>query len=160
MNHAKHSQQPENVLNCDGRPAHMNDCWICNDPDAIVLDSTRILVFRQPLINGHIVLAPKTHAESWSDVSPDERSALFSKIGEIESTMKKELDCEKVYVMSIGDADLHMHFHIVPKSKNSPSLGAFIFGLEGWASKQDLNTEDNEKLSNEIRESIRRALKE
>ena len=46
-------------------------------------------------------------------------------------------EIEKCYLVSIGDVDLgHLHFHILPKGKEDPSLGPFIFGDEGWLNSQ------------------------
>ena len=57
----------------------MSNCFICDDNEAIVIhDCIKVLTFSQPLINGHIVLAPVSHATSWKDLTALEKEKLFT----------------------------------------------------------------------------------
>ena len=125
----------------------MEDCWICQSIDHVIVGSLKILTFHKPLVNGHLVLAPVEHVENWQGLNKESSSALLSKIGEIEKIMKEYLECEKIYIMSIGDMDKHVHFHVVPKMSESVGMGKFIFGEEGWVSNTDQSNEENESKS-------------
>ena len=59
----------------------------------------------------------------------------------------------KFYVAAVGDVDLHFHIHLLPRQPETPGLGPFIFGAEGWASMIEAGMDDEA-----VRDDIRRAL--
>ena len=115
------------------------DCFICQTKAGdrtTSADNLAVAVpFRNPCFPGHVVVAPAAHR----DVD-DTLDAEWTAIGQVArqataGIREKSPDIEKCYLVAIGDVDRgHLHFHVLPKRKDDPSLGPFVFGESGWTS--------------------------
>lgn len=138
------------------------DCRICELSSADVLvSSERSEAFYspEPLAAGHLVVAVRAHKPTMADLSASEASDLFSLARDIVSVAQERLGTEKFYLAAVGDVDKHFHLHLLPKKKDDPGLGPFIFGPAGWKSKLAVPEAPGEELTEAIRRLGERAAK-
>lgn len=113
------------------------DCFICRTRESIGTTSPNggavVVPFRNPSFPGHSVVAPMAHRDL-EQTTDAEWLAMGQLARETSRTMREDNpDIDKCYLVSIGDVDRgHLHFHILPKGKQDPPLGPFIFGDSGW----------------------------
>ena len=114
-------------------------CFICaTTNDDKILSTDRLassLPFRDPVFPGHTVVAPESHVEL-EDVSGEEWQAIGEMLRRTSRAIRgSNAEIEKVYLVAIGDVDRgHLHFHLLPKHRNGPGLGPYVFGGDGWVS--------------------------
>ena len=89
--------------------------------------------FRDPCFSGHVVVAPAAHRDV-DDTLDAEWAAIGQVTREVTARMRhNNPEIEKCYLVAIGDVDRdHLHFHVLPKSKEDVSLGPYVFGEFGW----------------------------
>lgn len=117
-------------------------CFICTAKSRTAQGSAEIassdglalaIPFRAPQFPGHTVIAPAAHHDL-EDVTDAEWVAI-GQLARQASRRHRSQDpqTEKCYLVAIGDVDRgHLHFHLLPKRHDDPSLGPFVFGDAGW----------------------------
>jgi len=117
----------------DTKPAKPQ-CFICDaaqiqpkTPDAterLVIDvdeHTVIMLNRYPYTNGHLMVCPKKHVSSLSDLNAIERASLMEATEKTERLLKAALNCQGFNVgMNLGrcaGAGMpgHIHVHVLPR---------------------------------------------
>ncbi len=74
-----------------------------------------------PVSEGHTLILPRRHVESFTDLSPDEAAALIASGQLIAAQLKRTLEgCEGVNLSladgaSAGQEVPHVHLHIIPR---------------------------------------------
>lgn len=112
-------------------------CFICqakgNSGTASANGQAVAVPFRNPAFPGHCVVAPAAHRDLEETTDAD-WLAMGQLARQTSKTFRDENpDVEKCYLVAIGDVDRgHLHFHVLPKEKEGPSLGPFVFGDAGW----------------------------
>lgn len=108
----------------------MKSCVFCEIaagrlPAARVYEDDRVVAFfpRHPVTEFHTLVIPKHHAADIFDVGADDFSAVASAIRHISHAYQEMLGIGDVQIVSSngGDAQqdvFHLHFHIVPRSKD------------------------------------------
>jgi diadenosine tetraphosphate (Ap4A) HIT family hydrolase len=83
-----------------------------------------------PMI-GWLVLKPLRHVEAIADLTSDEAEALGPLLQRITRAVTEVLAPEKVYVVMLGEAVAHIHFHLVPRAHEVPEerRGPAVFSL-------------------------------
>ena len=104
------------------------DCIFCKiaagDIPAIkVREDDASLAFMDvgPLAEGHVLLIPKTHAETLDDLSADQAAALGRHLPALVGAVKFATGCEGVNVLQNNGRVAHqvvphVHFHIIPRN--------------------------------------------
>ena len=104
---------------------------------------------------GHCTVVLKKHICSISEIPEDQFPSVFSLIARVSRALEKKYDCEKTYLLSIGDQVNHLHFHLIPKHKDKCSMGKYcftaLFEAEGRRSPSD---SDRILLANEVKELL------
>ncbi len=75
-----------------------------------------------PCSEGHTVVLPKGHVESFNDMAPEEISALFITVCRINKAINKALGVDGSNIgLNVGPAAgqvvPHVHVHIIPRTK-------------------------------------------
>lgn len=100
------------------------DCFFCNLPeDRIASESIRFWIVRDayPVTEGHTLIIPKRHAQTWFDLTEQEQS----EVNHLLSNQRKELlqlhpdisgfnigmNCGE----SAGQTIFHCHIHLIPR---------------------------------------------
>jgi len=100
------------------------DCFFCNLPkERIVSESIRFWIIRDayPVTEGHTLIIPKRHAETWFDLTEQEQA----EVNHLLASQRKELlelypdisgfnigmNCGE----SAGQTIFHCHIHLIPR---------------------------------------------
>jgi len=88
-----------------------------------------------PVVVGHIVIQPRRHVESLTDLRADEIADIIRLIWKYSKALALAMDPkpEKIYLCMFSEStDWHLHFHIVPRSEQIPQKerGGNIFNRE------------------------------
>jgi len=104
---------------------------------------------------GHCVIDLKKHKKSVSELDMDEYTSICELITKVSRALEKKYDCDKTYLLSIGDKVEHIHFHLIPKHKDKCSMGVYCFDrlqeIEGVRKPSD---SELNALATEIRKII------
>ncbi|NDC39221.1 MAG: HIT family protein [Proteobacteria bacterium] len=102
-------------------------CRILNNelPGSRVMEDARTIAFLDihPVAEGHTLVMPRRHVESFTDLSPEEVSALFSSGQLIATHLKTVLkNCEGITLsladgVSAGQEVPHVHLHLIPRKQ-------------------------------------------
>ncbi len=108
----------------------------------------------RPLLRGMLILQPKRHVEHIHELTIDEISASAPIIRNLCISVNKVLAPEKIYVCSFGEGVKHVHFVILPRSKEMPSNGARVLREvieeNKWACTKQEAIEVADKLKREL----------
>lgn len=74
-------------------------------------------------VSGYVYIEPKRHVENWTDFTDEELTTVGPLIKRVEVALKTELSIERAYVLTISEAVRHIHFHIIPRLKESNFKG-------------------------------------
>lgn len=109
----------------------MNDCVICkkhqkNDFPRIY-ESESVIVCHHPVVSeeigayqGHLFVETKRHITSFAEFSDQEAAELGVIYKKATVLLESELGAEHVYSYRIGHLAPHLHFHLVPRYRNTP----------------------------------------
>lgn len=108
----------------------MVECEFCKivsgDAPSSVLyqdDSTLAMMTLRPMSRGHILVIPKNHATSLSEMKPETGGHLFEVGMRIAEALRdSEIECEGVnFWLADGEAAgqevFHVHLHVLPRSE-------------------------------------------
>lgn len=76
---------------------------------------------------GHCTVILKKHKKSISEINTNEYNSIFELIVKVSKALEKKYNCEKTYLLSVGDQVEHLHFHLIPKHKDKCSMGVYCF---------------------------------
>lgn len=137
-------------------------CRILNRelPASLVREDEHTVSFLDihPVAEGHTLVLPRRHVESFTDLSLEEVSALFSSGQRIARQLKTSLDnCEGITLsvadgVSAGQEVPHVHLHLIPRKQGDEF---------GWRFPSNYsNTPTERGLLDEVASRIKRALEE
>jgi diadenosine tetraphosphate (Ap4A) HIT family hydrolase len=96
--------------------------------DTLILENEHAFAVAENYFReGHCTVIVKRHIDSISKIERKEYSSIFDLITKVSKALEKIYDCEKTYLLSIGDQVGHLHFHLIPKHKNLCSMGKYCF---------------------------------
>ena len=110
----------------------MSDCIFCKIvagqiPAIKVLEDERILAFMDinPINPGHMLVIPRRHFATITDISPDDLTAVFLTAQKLAEALKKSLNPAGLnLIQSNGRAASqmvdHFHLHLVPRWPEDP----------------------------------------
>ena len=87
----------------------------------------------QTVAGGHVMVVSAAHAASFSGLGAAAADAFMSLVSAAVRAAEAAGGGRHYYVLRIGDASPHLHFHLVPASSGGPPLAPFVFGEAGWA---------------------------
>jgi diadenosine tetraphosphate (Ap4A) HIT family hydrolase len=136
----------------------MKACIYCekmakNNLNNLILENKHAKVLMEDYFReGHCTVVLKKHKKSISEIDLDEYNSVSELIIKVSKALEKKYDCEKTYLISIGDQVEHIHFHLIPKHKDKCSMGVYCF-LKLYEAEGKRNTPASELhiLANEIK---------
>jgi len=78
-----------------------------------------IMLDRQPINPGHILVIPKKHTDYFFDLNDKEYTQLMLKSKEIAKILKNKLNPKRVGIAIEGFGVPHVHVHLVPLQKGN-----------------------------------------
>ena len=139
----------------------MESCPFCdvvkqrNENSQIMHNRHAVALVDDSFREGHCAIILKRHIKSISEIDMSEYNSLFELITKVSKALEKKYDCEKTYLLSIGDRVEHFHFHLIPKHKDKCSMGVYCFE-KLWEAEGLRHPSDTERkvLANEIKAII------
>jgi len=139
----------------------MQRCVICDllakgNLNGLIIENRHAMaVFGDSFREGHCVVWLKKHKKSVSEIDMDEYNSIFELIIKVSKALEKKYDCEKTYLLSIGDKVGHIHFHLIPKHKDKCSMGVYCFeNLQEVEGERKPSDSELNALANEIKKII------
>jgi diadenosine tetraphosphate (Ap4A) HIT family hydrolase len=87
---------------------------------------------------GALVLACKGEALRLSDVSLDAFAGLKQVAVDVETTLRAELDCQRLNYLMLMMVDPHVHWHVLPRYDSPRTFAGVTFTDPGWPALPDL----------------------
>ena len=101
----------------------MSDCPFCNPTDKALLarnDNVTILWDSFPISPGHALVTPLRHGASWSDLTREEKVAMFDGIDIVQKEIEKQHSPDGYNIgindgVAAGQTIMHVHLHVIPR---------------------------------------------
>lgn len=103
------------------------DCVFCqiiaNKKDIILENELAVAFFDTfPVSEGHALIIPKRHCETYFDLSKEEMSAIFELSNELKSYLDNKLHPDGYNIgfnagIDAGQSVMHCHMHVIPRYK-------------------------------------------
>jgi len=96
-------------------------------PSSVIFENEHCIAFMDvfPVTEGHCLLIPKKHYVNMYDVDPEVVGYLAKKLSDLSRRVQKATGAEGVLNIvangeGAGQEVPHLHFHAIPRNKNSP----------------------------------------
>lgn len=101
-----------------------------DEPAHIVLDDDVAMAFLdvRPLFPGHVLLVPREHHETLTDLPPDQVEPLFSRARRLAGAVEEAMGAKGTFVAinnRVSQSVPHLHVHVVPRTKGDGLKGFF-----------------------------------
>jgi histidine triad (HIT) family protein len=104
-----------------------SDCVFCRIvagelPAAMVLEDDLVVGFldSRPLFPGHVLVIPRAHHETLSDLPAELLEPLFGAVQRIATALPAALDADGTFVAEnnvVSQSVPHLHVHVVPRRR-------------------------------------------
>jgi histidine triad (HIT) family protein len=96
----------------------------------VVFESEAAIGFldHRPLFPGHVLLVPRAHRETLTDLRAEEIAPLFTAAQRIARAVERALGAEGTFVAMnnrVSQSVPHLHVHVVPRKKKDGLKGFF-----------------------------------
>lgn len=75
-----------------------------------------------PVNDGHVLLLPKIHSETFLDASEEVLQKALPLLKKLGNAIKKATRCHMVTLAAIGEDVAYLHFHLIPRFKDDGVL--------------------------------------
>lgn len=101
-----------------------------DEPAHVVLDDEAGLAFLdvRPLFPGHVLLVPREHHETLTDLPPDQVEPLFSRARLLAGAVEESMGAKGTFVAinnRVSQSVPHLHVHVVPRKRKDGLRGFF-----------------------------------
>jgi len=113
----------------------MGDCVFCSivrgeNPAYLVLDDPIAVAFldTRPLFPGHVLLVPRGHHETLTDLPSELVAPLFERVQRMAVAVQQAMGAAGTFVAmnnTVSQTVPHLHVHIVPRNKRDGLKGFF-----------------------------------
>ena len=87
------------------------------------LNTSTLILFKEQSHKGRVIVAYKDHIGEIVDLTDNERAAFFADVNRVAKAIHKTFHPDKINYGAYGDTGNHLHFHLVPKYKDSFEWG-------------------------------------
>jgi histidine triad (HIT) family protein len=90
----------------------------------------------RPLFAGHVLIVPREHRETMTDLAPDELGAMFAVAQRLCGAVERALGAHGAFVAMnnrVSQSVAHAHVHVVPRRKGD-GLRGFFWPRQKYAS--------------------------
>ncbi len=111
-------------------------------PETLVREFQHWLVLLRPgqVTAGSLVLAAKSDATAFGDLPAPAFAELGVAVAEIEATLRRAIDYERINYLMLMMVDLNVHFHVIPRYAGERSLAGIAITDQGWPGPPDLKS--------------------
>jgi histidine triad (HIT) family protein len=110
-------------------------CLFCSivagdTPATIVASDEEIVAFLdiRPLFPGHVLVAPRSHVETLTDLPADRVGPYFARVQRMARTVQEAMAAQGTFVAMnnrVSQSVPHLHVHVVPRTKGDGLKGFF-----------------------------------
>ncbi len=101
----------------------MKNCVFCQKPQSeIICENQLAKAFydQYPVNQGHVLITPKRHVETFFDASPEELSAINDLIFNVKEILDQKYQPAGYNIgvnvnLAGGQTIFHLHFHVIPR---------------------------------------------
>ena len=144
-----------------------NPCFICEmivgrlNGNHIIQQNDEWIIFlnKYPMLYGYVLVAPVKHKEQVTgDFTLDEYLALQHVIYQTAEAVRKTINTERVYILSLGSqqGNRHVHWHIAPLPFGVPFKDQQIEALRTENGILDIPDEEMADLARQIQQALER----
>lgn len=140
-----------NCLSCDVRDGKVKT------PGGILFENELITITHSippAQCRGFLIVQPKRHTEHLDELTDEEGLAIARGIGIASKSLKKVLSPEKVYTCSFGESVKHVHFYVIPRSKEMPASGVKVLNEILKERKWECSEKEAEEVALKIKENL------
>lgn len=99
-------------------------------PAHVVLDDDLVVAFldTRPLFPGHVLVVPRDHVETLSDLPGDQVGPYFERVQRLAAAVQAALGSQGTFVAMnnvVSQSVPHLHVHVVPRTKGDGLKGFF-----------------------------------
>ena len=87
------------------------------------LSVSQLILFKEQSHPGRVIVAYKDHFSELVDISDEDRCAFFADVAQAARAIHAVFHPDKINYGAYGDGGCHLHFHLVPKYKDSFEWG-------------------------------------
>lgn len=103
----------------------------------VVLDDDVAVAFldRSPVFKGHVLVVPRVHVVTLTDLAADSIGPFFERVQRIARAVPDALDAHGTFVANnniVSQSVAHLHVHVVPRRKRD-GLRGFFWPREKYA---------------------------
>jgi histidine triad (HIT) family protein len=119
----------------DSSQPFSEECLFCkiarkSIPAAVVYEDNAVIAFldSRPLFPGHVLLCPRAHYSTFTDIPDELVGPLFLKGQLLTTAVETALDAEGTFVAinnRVSQSVPHLHIHIVPRRRRDGLKGFF-----------------------------------
>lgn len=101
-----------------------------DEPAHVVLDDDVAMAFLdvRPLFPGHVLLVPREHHETLTDLPADQVEPLFARARRLAGAVETSMGAKGTFVAmnnKVSQSVPHLHVHVVPRTKGDGLKGFF-----------------------------------
>ncbi|MES2172841.1 MAG: HIT family protein [Pseudomonadota bacterium] len=110
-------------------------------PATLIADFDHWVVLLRPAqpTLGSLILAAKSDATAFGDLSVEAHAELKTVTATIEAALAKAVDYAKINYMMLMMVDPHVHFHVIPRYEGERSAAGVTVPDAGWPGQPDLS---------------------
>ena len=130
-------------------PAPLIDCVFCSigagDTPAHVVasdDATLAVLDTRPVFPGHVLLVPRDHHETLTDLPPRLVTPLFDAAQRLARAVETGMDAHGTFVAMnnrVSQSVPHLHVHVVPRRRKD-GLRGFFWPRQRYAGEEEMVT--------------------
>lgn len=111
-------------------------------PATLVREYAYWLVLLRPgqVTAGSLVLAAKSEATAFGDLPAAAFAELAAPVAEIEATLRRAVDYERINYLMLMMVDPHVHCHVIPRYAGTRRLAGLDIADAGWPGPPDLKS--------------------
>ena len=123
------------------------DCVFCSivagDTAAHVVasdDATLAFLDVRPVFPGHVLLVPRAHHETLTDLPPDLVGPLFTAVQRVAGAVEAGMDAHGTFVAlnnRVSQSVPHLHVHVVPRRRKD-GLRGFFWPRQRYADEEEM----------------------
>jgi histidine triad (HIT) family protein len=123
-------------------------------PATMVLRDDDVAAFldARPVFKGHVLVVPRAHVPTLSDLPAAEMGTLFGAVQRVARAVEAGLDADGTFVAmnnKVSQSVPHLHVHVVPRKKKDGLRGFF------WPRVTYADDAEREAFAARIRDALR-----
>lgn len=115
------------------------------------LPMSKVILFKEQSHRGRVIVACKQHVDDITQLSREDRKAYLEDVNRVAEVLHSLYHPDKINFGAYGDTMHHLHFHLVPKYRDSFEWGG-VFAMNPQQTFFEQNEYD--KMIDEIRHAL------